>query len=126
VIQAAHHLLTVMTLFGQETPDPTSFVTSLGAFAAAAGALILWQRDTAKQRDRLLELEEQRGPLLNEMKNVMQANTQTLNAVAEALRVSAQTLTKVPSDVELIRWRDTMTRLENIATDEYPQRRRGG
>lgn len=92
--------------------DPSSLFTQLGAFAAACVALVLWQRDTARQRDRLLDLEEKRGPLLVEVRDVMRQVLEVLRATSDATKSMAEALERVPSEAEITRLRDALAASE--------------
>lgn len=95
------------------TQDPASLFTQLGAFAAAAVALFAWQRDTARQRDRLMEAVEHQGPILIEMRDALRNTSDTLRAASEAMIAMAKSLERIPSETEIVRLRDALTRADN-------------
>lgn len=101
------------------TQDPSSLFAQLGAFAAAAVALFAWQRDTAKQRDRLMEAVEHQGPILIEMRDALRNTSETLRAASEAMISMAKSMERIPTEAEIVRLRDALQRADN------PPNRRG-
>lgn len=100
-------------LIGQVVDDATtSPFLQLGAFAAAAAALIMWQRDTARTRDRLQSAQEQSGPLLVEIRDAFRANTDALRASAEASKAISDSLSRIPTEAEVTRLRDALAASE--------------
>lgn len=93
--------------------DPAALFTQLGAFGAAAVALFAWQRDTARQRDRLMEAVEHQGPILIEMRDALRNTSETLRAASEAMISMAKSMERIPSEAEIVRLRDALQRSDN-------------
>lgn len=103
----------------ETTTTAAAIFTQLGAAGAVAAVLGLWQRDTAKQRDRLLAAQETQGPVLIEIRDAMRAHADAQRSSAEAQRAAADALaavtaalTRVPSEAEVTRLRDALAAAE--------------
>ena len=108
----------IAAVISQATPDPTnptSWFTSLGVAGVVAFVVWLWQRDTAKQRDRLQASWEELTPVLGEVRDAIRQSNEVHKASAEAHKSAADALSKVPPE-------DIWTRLR-VAL-EYAEDRR--
>lgn len=101
------------------TTAAASIFTQLGTAGAVAAVLGLWQRDTAKQRDRLLAAQETQGPVLIEIRDAMRAHAEAQRSSAEAQRAAAEAITavsaalnRIPSEGEVTRLRDALRAAE--------------
>jgi hypothetical protein len=65
--------------------DPTSFLPSLGIGGAVAAVLYLWQRDTAKQRDRALDQVAELIPAMRDLRTVVEASVAATKASTDAM-----------------------------------------
>jgi hypothetical protein len=84
-----------------EAPDPTnptSWFTSLGVAGVVAFVVWLWQRDTAKQRDRLQKSYEELNPILGDVRDAIRQSNDAHRASAEAHKAAADALKHVPSE----------------------------
>lgn len=84
-----------------EVPDPTnptSWFTSLGVAGVVAFVVWLWQRDTAKQRDRLQKSYEELNPILGDVRDAIRQSNEVHKESASAHKVAAEALRNVPSE----------------------------
>jgi LPXTG-motif cell wall-anchored protein len=98
-----------------QTGDPATWLTGLGAFAAAAAVGYFGWRDAIKQRDRAIAIIEQHGPVLVEIRDIMRAHPETLRAATEAMEAMAEALkSRIPTEAEVTRLRDALDRAEKL------------
>lgn len=125
-------MLLLVFLWAATTDDSTTaaaaIFTQLGTAGAVAAVLGLWQRDTAKQRDRLLAAQETQGPVLTEIRDAMRAHADAQRSSADAQKAAADAiaavsaaLSRIPSEAEVTRLRDALATAERRL-----QERRGG
>lgn len=108
-----------------ESPDPlnpTSWFTSLGVAGVVSFVVWLWQRDTAKQRDRLQESWDEMSPILGEVRDAIRQSNEVHKASAEAHKAAADALSHVPPE-EI--WTRLRVALE-YAEDSRKKADRGG
>lgn len=98
---------------------PLDLFTQLGTAGAVAIVLGLWQRDTAKQRDRLIAASETQTPVLIEIRDAMRVAAETQRASVDAQRAAAEAisamsaaLARAPSEAEVTRLRDALRAAE--------------
>lgn len=102
--------------------DPISVFTSLGVGGIVAVVLYLWQRDTAKQRDRAVQVVEQLAPLIAEVRTAVQLSNEAHKASAHAAQAMSESLQRVPSDEVLTRVKIALERVEaQQRAVEYPR-----
>lgn len=90
--------LVAVGLIAQAVPnDPTSNFLSLGVAGLLATMAMLWQRDTAKQRDRALDTLAQTQPLLEQIKEALVQSTEAHRAGIEASREASRAIHDLPS-----------------------------
>lgn len=94
--------------------DPISLFTSLGVGGVVAVVLYMWQRDTAKQRDRAVQVVEQLAPLIAEVRTAVQLSNEAHKASASAAKAVSESLQRVPSDEVLVRLRVALERVEKM------------
>lgn len=90
------------------SPDPLSFFTSLGVGGMVAVVMYLWQRDTAKQRDRAVELLEERTETLNHILTAIESSTQAHKDGTAAARAMTDLLGDMPTREEWFRLRQAL------------------
>jgi hypothetical protein len=100
-----------------DSGDPVSLFTSLGVGGVVAVVLYLWQRDTAKQRDRAVSVVEQLAPLIAEVRTAVQLSNEAHRASASAAQSMSESLARVPSDEVLTRLRVALERVERMQED---------
>lgn len=99
--------------------DPFAEVTRLGVAGVAVGLALLWQRDTAKQRDRFADMVETQAkataPVLIEIRDVLRTVTSQSGASTKAMETMAEAVHRIPSEAEIVRLRDALA-----ANDRQP------
>ena len=92
----------IAALISQGTiPDPsnpTSWFTSLGVAGVVALVVWLWQRDTARQRDRLQQTYEDLAPILGEVRDAIRQSNEAHKESAAAHKAAAEALKHIPSE----------------------------
>lgn len=99
--------------------DPVSLFTSLGVGGVVAIVLYLWQRDTAKQRDRAVTVVEQLAPLIAEVRTAVQLSNDAHRASAAAAHAMSESLARVPTDEVLTRVKVALEEVEDLMRREY-------
>ena len=105
-----------------DSPDPASLFTSLGVGGVVAVVLYLWQRDTAKQRDRAVQIVEQLAPLIADVRNAVQISNEAHKAAAHAAQSMSEALSRVPSNETLTRVKIALEGVERWQVDELRKR----
>lgn len=85
------------------TPDPTSWVTWLGPFAAAAVIGAWFLRDAIKQRDRAFLVVESRSEVLIEIRDTMRAAVATMQACTVAMQAMVEAQKRCPDAEDVAR-----------------------
>lgn len=100
-----------------DSPDPTnptSWFTSLGVAGVVAFVVWLWQRDTAKQRDRLQTSWEELTPVLGEVRDAIRQSNEVHKSSAEAHKSAAEALRHVPPEDIWTRMRVALEYAEDV------------
>lgn len=65
--------------------DPLGLLTSIGVGGLLAAVVYLWQRDTAKQRDKATDQVAETIPLIQALQQVVQQNTEAQKAATDSV-----------------------------------------
>jgi hypothetical protein len=103
---------------GQTVEGPTQFFTQLGIAGVVAGVVFLWQRDTAKQRDRERDLNiaanEGLVPVLHEVLATLRRSNEAHQAGTEAAKQLSEAIKSLPESQVWVRLEGALERLERF------------
>lgn len=101
-------------VWGQVAPtsDPATTFTSLGAAGLVAVAIYFWQRDTAKQRDKAMDVLATLSNGLNDLRQSVEKSNEAHLASAKATQEMTRALEKVPPSETWYRLVSTLERIE--------------
>lgn len=80
-----------------DVTDPVSWFTSLGVAGIVAFVVWMWQRDTAKQRDRAQKSWEELNPVLSSVLEAIRQSTEAHKASIEAQKSTIDAIGNIPS-----------------------------
>ena len=105
------YVAAVAWLIAQAAPTNDPWVW-LGAATPVVAVGAAWIRDLRQRIERLVQVVEQQGPILIEMRDVLRSSSDTLRAAAEAMSAMAETAKDQPNKAETTRLRDALAAAE--------------
>lgn len=99
-------------IFAQTAPNLDNPFASLGIAGIVALVVYLWQRDTAKQRDRLQQSYEALTPVLTEVLGAIKQSNEAHKDSAAANKAAAAALTHIPTEEMWTRLRVALEQTE--------------
>jgi threonine dehydratase len=103
--------------------DPFSLFTSIGVGGLIAGVTYLWQRDTAKQRDRALDVVSTLTSGMLEIRQAIDKSNEAHLASSTAMREMTSALKSMPNAETWYRLSMTIDRLDR---EQPPPQGKGG
>ncbi len=118
----------VVAVLAQATPgggggdDPIGLITNLGVAGLVGIVAYMWQRDTAKQRDKAMETLTSYQPILSNVDHALTESSRANAASAAALERTADVVQGLPTAEQMVKWQLVMERI--VAEFDAPPRRR--